>query len=90
MTFRTFALLAAAAALGGCAAPPQTVNYGHPALNAAVAPMPAAATNDPGRVALGTLAGGLIGAQVGQGNGRVAAAALGAGLGAWLAAPPQR
>jgi hypothetical protein len=37
-TTLTFASLAAAAWLAGCATQPQAMNYGHPALNAAAAP----------------------------------------------------
>ena len=71
--------------LAGCAAP-QRANYGHPALNAAVqAPVQPIVQNDPGRVAVGTVVGGLIGSQFGGGNGRIAASAVGAATGALLA-----
>src|SRR5581483_2011386 len=36
--------------------------------------------HDPGGAILGTIAGGIIGSQIGKGNGRVAAAAVGAGI----------
>lgn len=86
MSLRTLALIAAAAALAGCAAPRQPqANFGHPALNAAVAPAAPQRTNDPARVAGAALIGGLAGAQVGKGNGQVAAAATGAAIGAMAA-----
>lgn len=65
--------------LGGCVAPMQRqINYGHPALN----PPPREVVNDPGRVALGTVVGGLAGSRIGKGEGKLAATALGAALGA--------
>ncbi len=84
MKTRTAILLAACTLLGACAhRPAAQVNYGHPALNA-MAPAPRL-QNDPGRVALGTVIGGLAGAQVGGGSGRVAAAGAGAAIGAMAA-----
>ncbi|WBY00008.1 hypothetical protein PE066_10985 [Ramlibacter tataouinensis] len=84
MKIRTVTLLAACTLLGACAHRPAPVNYGHPALNAAAAPAPRL-QNDPGRVALGTVIGGLAGAQVGGGSGRLAAAGAGAAIGAMAA-----
>jgi uncharacterized protein YcfJ len=77
----------AAAALAGCATAPQGYahNYGHPALNAAMAPPAPSRSNDPARVAGGALLGGLAGAQVGSGSGQVAAAGAGAAIGAMAA-----
>lgn len=68
--------------LSGCAAPqPAMVNYGHPALNQ---PAPSGFQNDPGRVAVGTVAGGIIGSQLGGGNGRLVGTAVGAATGAMM------
>lgn len=83
MKIRTAILLAACAMVGACAHQPAAVNHGHPALNA-MAPAPHL-QNDPGRVALGAVVGGLAGAQVGGGSGRVAAAGAGAAIGAMAA-----
>jgi uncharacterized protein YcfJ len=79
------ALVLSAAMIAGCAAPRQQgVNYGHPSLNAAfnkpVPPPP-----DPARMALGALAGGVIGARFGRGDGRLAATGAGAAIGAMVA-----
>jgi uncharacterized protein YcfJ len=41
-----------------------------------------AAPHDYGGAILGTIAGGIIGSQIGKGNGKVAAGAVGAGIGA--------
>jgi hypothetical protein len=41
--------------------------------------------NDPGRVAMGALIGGLAASHIGRGDGRVAAVAVGAGVGAMAA-----
>lgn len=68
--------------LSGCAAPqPAMVNYGHPALNQ---PAPSRLQNDPGRVAVGTVAGGVIGSHFGGGNGRLVGTAVGAATGAMM------
>jgi uncharacterized protein YcfJ len=82
MKLSTALVLASCALLGACAHRP-VANYGHPALNA-LAPAPQV-SNDPGRVGLGALVGGLAGAQVGSGNGRLAAAGAGAAIGAMTA-----
>lgn len=69
--------------LAGCAASNPGVNYGHPALNAAVKPAgPAPASSS--RIALGALAGGVIGSRFGHGDGRTAATGAGAAIGAML------
>lgn len=41
--------------------------------------------HDAGRAIVGGLVGGLVGSRFGKGEGRVAATALGAGLGTWMA-----
>jgi uncharacterized protein YcfJ len=69
--------------LAACAAPaPTQTNYGHPALNSSFNQAPPAPAADPGRMALGALAGGLIGSRFGSGSGRIAATGAGAAIGA--------
>ncbi len=76
------AAIAVLALLSGCAAPqPAMFNYGHPALNQI---SPPTLQNDPGRVAVGTIAGGIIGSHLGGGNGRLVGTAVGAATGAMM------
>ncbi|MBP7565470.1 MAG: glycine zipper 2TM domain-containing protein [Burkholderiaceae bacterium] len=61
---------------------PYRTGYAAAPVDAPPAPAP---RHDAGRAIVGGLVGGLVGSRFGKGEGRVAATALGAGLGTWMA-----